>query len=157
MLWIAESPPTSGSYFYFEEATGHDHLFRETMRAVKFWPEDEKMLKGTDKRPLLEKFQSKGYFLVDTSPYPVDKLQDGKRNEALVEGLPALGRLVERLNPSGVIIVKSNVYALARKMLGSMGMEDRVLNKESLPFPTHGRQKSYRTRIHQLLSNCGTL
>ncbi len=39
VLWIAESPPSSQGFFYFEKTTGKDHLFRETMKAVGIWPE----------------------------------------------------------------------------------------------------------------------
>ncbi len=37
VLFIAESPPTSGGYFYFEKTVGKDHLFRETMKALGLW------------------------------------------------------------------------------------------------------------------------
>ncbi len=56
VLFVAESPPSSGGYFYFENTTGKDHLFRETMKALGFWEEEKSMPKGLDKKPLLEKF-----------------------------------------------------------------------------------------------------
>ncbi len=40
VLFIAESPPASGGFFYFVETIGKDHLFRETMKAVALWPVD---------------------------------------------------------------------------------------------------------------------
>lgn len=36
VLWIAESPPAGGGYYYFEKATGQNpvDLFSETMKAL---------------------------------------------------------------------------------------------------------------------------
>ncbi len=127
------------------------------MKAVGLWPDDVALRKGTDKRPLLERFQSEGHYLVDTSPYPVDKFPDNKRRAALEDGLHELGRLVAQLDPNHIIIVKSNVYPLTRAVLVSLGMNGRVLNNKPLPFPTHGRQQSYRTEVRGLLSRTGML
>jgi hypothetical protein len=56
LLIVAESPPASGGYFYFDRATGKDSFFRETMKALRLFPEDNRMKKGFDKTPLLEEF-----------------------------------------------------------------------------------------------------
>jgi hypothetical protein len=78
-LLIAESPPTSGGYFYFDRATGRDSLFRETMKALRLFPEDGVMSKGFDKGPLLKEFQLRGFFVVDIIYEPVDKLPPRER------------------------------------------------------------------------------
>src|SRR2546428_11085123 len=150
-LWIAESPPTSGSYFYFQKTTGRDHLFRETMRAIGLWPDKEIMKKGVDKQPLLEKFRSKGFFLIDTCSYPVDKLPDRERRRAILDGTSGLEQLVSELNPNGIIIVKSNIYEAVKHVLESRGFAGRILNQKPLPFPWHGRQQSYRIKINHIM------
>jgi hypothetical protein len=151
LLWIAESPPTSGSYFYFQETTGGDHLFRETMRAVGLWPEREIMKKGVDKQPLLERFRSKGFFLIDTCSYPVDKLPHRERRRAILDGAAGLGQLISELNPKGIIIVKSNIYDPVKRVLESNGFAGKILNQRPLPFPSHGRQQTYRKKIGDML------
>jgi hypothetical protein len=151
LLWIAESPPTSGSYFYFPKTTGQDHLFRETMRAVGIWPSKVVMKKGVDKRPLLQSFRSKGFFLIDTCSHPVDKLKDRERKRAILEGTSGVLELVSELNPNGVIIVKSNIYDPVKRALESSGFAGKILNQKPLPFPSHGRQQSYRKRISDIL------
>src|ERR671925_2069621 len=80
VLFVAESPPTSGSYFYFPHTNGKDHLFSETMRALGLWKVGLPMRKGVDKKSLLTEFQSRGYFLVDVCGSPVDKMETGDRN-----------------------------------------------------------------------------
>ena len=151
LLWIAESPPTSGSYFYFQRTTGKDHLFRETMRAVGLWPEKEIMKKGLDKQSLLERFRSKGYFLIDTCSHPVDKLPDRERKRAILDGTSRIVQLVSELDPEGIIIVKSNIYEPVKHVLESSGFAGRILNQKPLPFPSHGRQQSYRIKINHIM------
>ena len=151
LLWIAESPPTSGSYFYFQKTTGKDHLFRETMRAVGLWPAKEIMKKDVDKQALLENFRSKGFFLVDACSYPVDKLRDNERNRAILDGTARVVQMVSKLNPDGIIIVKSNIYAPVKRALESSGFAGKILNQKPLPFPSHGRQQSYRKKINDIL------
>jgi hypothetical protein len=151
VLWIAESPPTSGSYFYFQKTTGKDHLFRETMRAVGIWPAKEIMKRGVDKQPLLERFRSNGFFLIDTCPYPVDKLKDSERKRAILDGTSGVVKLVSELNPSGIIIVKSNIYDPVKRALECSGFARKILNQRPLAFPTHGKQQSYRKRINHIL------
>src|SRR5467141_1312501 len=81
-LLIAESPPSSGGFFYFRTTIGKDHLFRETMKALDLWPRNEPMRRGVDKRSMLSRFQSKGLYLLDTCELPVDKLRPVERREA---------------------------------------------------------------------------
>lgn len=151
LLWIAESPPTSGSYFYFQKTTGKDHLFRETMTAVGLWPAKETMKKGVDKQSMLESFQLRGFFLIDTCAVPVDKLKDRERKRAILEGTSGVVELVSELNPNGIIIVKSNIYDPVKRALESIGFAGKILNRKPLPFPSHGRQQSYRKRISDIL------
>ncbi len=86
VLLIAESPPASGGSFYFEKTVGKDHLFRETMKAVGSWPEGQTLPRGLDKRPLLKEFQTKGFFLIDTSLQPVDRMLLRRRRQAVQKG-----------------------------------------------------------------------
>src|SRR5713226_4789369 len=83
-LIIAESPPSSGGFFYFPKTIGKDHLFRETMKALELWPRNEPMRRGVDKRSMLRRFQSMGFYLLDTCVSPVDKLPPFERKKAVL-------------------------------------------------------------------------
>ncbi len=78
-LLIGESPPEGGGYFYFESATGRGCLFRETMKALKI--PCGKLPVGTDKNTQLKEFQSRGFFLIDASYRPVNKLPIAEKTE----------------------------------------------------------------------------
>jgi hypothetical protein len=151
VLWIAESPPSSQGFFYFEKTTGKDHLFRETMKAVGIWPENFPMHKGMDKRPYLNKFESKDYFLIDTCELPVDKLDDARRLQEIRKGALRITGEVRALEPKRVLIVKANVFGPVRDALEKAGLGGRILNKQPIPFPSHGWQSKYRSKVRQLI------
>ena len=151
VLLIAESPPSSGGYFYFTRTIGKDHLFRETMKALGFWPETQPMRKGLDKRRLLSRFRSAGFFLIDTCETPVDKLNTAARTTAIANGASDLPRKVSNLDPDKIIILKKTVYHPARHSLKAAGWNRRILNSRAIPFPSHGNQTQYRKAIGRLL------
>ncbi len=151
VLWIAESPPTSQGFFYFEKTTGKDHLFRETMKAVGIWPSNSTMHKDMDKRPYLSQFESKGYFLIDTCELPVDRLDNAKRRQEIRRGALRLTGEVRALEPKKVLIVKANVFGPVREELERAGLGGRILNKRAIPFPSHGWQPKYRSQVRHLI------
>ena len=151
LLLIAESPPSSGGYFYAEKTIGKDHLFREMMRALEFWPITRPMRKGLDKRPMLNKFRSNGFFLIDTCDHPVDKLPANQRRIATVQGALTLPKRVQKLNPSRILIIKKTVFNAVKLVLNAAGFGERILNPRPLPFPSHGNQKNFRRMIRRLV------
>ena len=151
LLFIAESPPSSGGYFYAEKTIGKDHLFRETMKALEFWPNDRPMRKGCDKRSMLNQFRSRGFFLIDTCEFPVDKLRPRERRISTIRGALTLPGRVDALSPDRILIVKRTVFKPAIQALSETCFAGRILNTEPVPFPSHGNQKKYRTMLRRLV------
>jgi hypothetical protein len=147
---VAESPPSSGGYFYFRKTIGKDHLFRETMKALDLWPQTQKMPKGVDKSPYLDQFVKKKFFLIDTCKNPVDKLPQRTRLMQIAKEAPTLAERVNGLNPEEIIIIKKTVFGPVRKALAAHSLADRILNKTPIPFPSHGHQARYRTELRRL-------
>jgi hypothetical protein len=150
-LLIAESPPASGGYFYFDYTTGRDSLFSETMKALELFPEGKTMSKGFYKVPLLKEFQRQGFFLIDVSYEPVNGLPNSERKHAVEKEIPRLVDDTQKLNPENIIIVKVTIFDNVKKALAQAGLEERILNKEPLPFPSTGNQKKYRQMLRRLL------
>jgi hypothetical protein len=151
ILFVAESPPSSGGFFYFPRTVGKDHLFRETMKALKLWPVNLAMGKGLDKTPLLEEFRSKGFFLIDTCQLPVDKLPADQRRDTILRDAAGLALRAQQLHPDHIILVKKTVYHPVRDALERNGLGHKILNNEPLSFPSHGNQSSYRTALRRLV------
>lgn len=149
VLWIAESPPAGGGYFYFD-TTSKNHLFRETMRGLGWWPEDETMSAGIDKTPYLRRFQKAGHFLVDLSYVPVNKMGRNEKERVLRRSIPRLLNDLEALDPQKILIVKATLFDLLSSRIGETRFGPRVLNTGPIPFPSHGGQKRYREEIRKL-------
>ena len=150
-LLIAESPPSSGGFFYFPTTVGKDHLFRETMKALELWPENKPLRSGVDKRSMLQSFQSLGFYLLDASADPVDKLPNPARRKSIRDQLPRLIENVKRADPPIIVIVKSSIFEPVRSALEEAGFGSRVLNAQPIPFPSHGNQQKYRSMMKKLL------
>ena len=151
-LLIAESPPSSGGFFYFRMTIGKDHLFRETMKALELWPRNRPMRRGVDKRSMLRRFQSMGFYLLDTCVFPVDKLRPIERRKAVQNQTGRLVRDVIEANPMHILIVKSSILNPVRIALRDAGLKARVLNIGPVPFPSHGNQPIYRSKLRRALS-----
>ncbi len=149
LLFVAESPPYSGGYFYFVRTIGKDHLFRETMKALSVWPLRRPLRKGFDKTGLLEEFCSRGFFLIDTCERPVDRLSPKARRISIAREASGLASRAKDLDPGSMVIVKKTVYGPVCYALESIGLGDRILNTEPLPFPSHGNQKRYRLLLRR--------
>jgi hypothetical protein len=157
LLIIAESPPSSGGFFYFPKTIGRDHLFRETMKTLGLWPQNAPMRKGVEKKPMLQRFQSMGFYLLDSSKHPVDKMPNRARREAIQDQLPRLVGDVRRADPANIVIVKSSIFGPVKSALEGAGFGSRVLNNRPIPFPSHGNQQKYRSMMKRLFDQTGLL
>ncbi len=150
-LLIAESPPSSGGFFYFRTTIGKDHLFRETMKALELWPRNEPMCKGIDKRRMLRRFQSMGFYLLDTCIFPVDKLRPSKRRKAVLSQTGRLVNDVIEADPVHILVLKSFIFTPVSIALKDASLWARVLNTGPVPFPSHGNQRTYRSLLRRAL------
>src|SRR6267378_2299228 len=149
LLLIAESPPSSGGFFYFPMTIGKDHLFRETMKALDLWPENQPMRRGVDKRLMLRRFQTMGFYLLDTCVSPVDKLPRTERRRSVLSQTPRLVKDVLEANPYHILVVKSSIFNPVSIALREAGLLPRVLNTGPVPFPSHGNQHIYRSLLRR--------
>jgi hypothetical protein len=150
-LFIAESPPSSGGYFYFSRTIGKDHLFRETMKALGLWPSKKKMGRGLDKGPMLDAFRQTGLFLIDTCDLPVDKLFAKNRKAAIRLGASRLASRVSELDPDHIIIIKKTIFLPVREALERENLARLILNRRAIPFPSHGNQERFRSAVRRLI------
>ncbi|HZY94439.1 MAG TPA: hypothetical protein VFE98_06195 [Candidatus Bathyarchaeia archaeon] len=151
VLFVAESPPNSGSFFYFRRTNGRDNLFRETMRALGFWKIGVPMRKNMDKTGLLGKFRSRGFYLIDVCGTPVDKLPAKLRSKRVEQGLEPLLEQVKRLGPSRILVVKVSIYYKVKAALAAAGFASRIVNRGPILFPSHGNQGKYRRQLRNYL------
>jgi hypothetical protein len=121
------------------------------MKALELWPRDEPMRKGVDKRSMLLRFQSMGFYLLDTCVFPVDKLRSRERRSVILQQTPRLVQDVIRADPLHILIVKSSIFNPVSNALRGSHLWPRVLNTGPVPFPSHGNQRKYRSMFKQAL------
>ena len=147
LIFILESPPASGKYFYDETGKTSEPLFNELMKAFNYKP--------VDKKDGLNFYKSKGYFLVDSTYKPVNKLKGKERNNTILTDFSDLIDDLEKIDSSKrtpLILVKANVWQLLESRLLSNGFI--VLNKGLVvPFPSTGQQKRFQQKFATCFNN----
>jgi len=106
IIFVLESPPKSGLYFYNPDGRVSEPLFSAMMKDIIG-------IKPESKDQGLHEFASRGFLLIDAAYTPVnhDHLSFQERNKRILNDLPVL---VEELRAyvgsgTGVVLVKANV------------------------------------------------
>ena len=154
-LFIAEAPPDADiekgeefRYFYFDnEAFKFDYLFKnivEILFSVKY----DKI----DKKDLLVRLKSKGFFLIDAIHTPIKRgLSDKKRAELINDDFPYLLEKLKKLTDKDtkIILIKKVVYNELNGRLRKLGFS--IINTEMLDFPSHGNQTKFKVKFRNLM------
>ena len=157
LLLIAESAPDAGGdpskrrFFYDDDLTRHDGLFREVCRVLFTEPT---LVSGPGKKlPYLEILRARGVYLIDLAPAPVNYLDDHARRETLKANIHATVEAAVELNPEGVVLCKMNVFELLAEPLRDAGV--RLLHDEPIPFPGSGQQARFRQAFRDAVISLG--
>ena len=129
LLFVGESPPASGRFFY-QADSGLYRAIRDAF--VSALPD----LQDAD---FLESFRDLGCYLVDLCGRPVDRLNGEQRREACVDGELRLSKILGQLQPKTVITVVRSITANVRR--AQQRANWRGLHLE-LPYP--GRWHRHR-------------
>lgn len=154
MLLIAESAPDDGGdianrrFFYEENLTGKDALFREVVRA--FYDEPPLTSGPNAKTPWLEKLRDDCVYLIDLAAAPVNYHSAVEREEALKQNINETVRLARELDPTGIVLIKQNVFNLLERPIRTAGLP--LLHDAMIPFPGSGQQKRFRKRFTDALA-----
>lgn len=128
-LLVAEAPPSAlDRYFYFEDVSIHDSLFRHVVQAVL----GEKPTR--DKAPYLDELRERGWFLLHMSEEP---FQD---RDVLPPLLPDLLVRCEELQPRRIVVVGARLFDLVRRPMREAGLP---LVDVRLPYPGSGQQRRF--------------
>lgn len=147
IIFVLESPPKSGLYFYNSEGKVSEPLFSAMMKDVIG-------IKPESKDQGLREFASRGFLLIDATYAPVnhDHLSVHERNRRILADLPILlEELREYVGPeTGVVLVKANICTLLGPILTSHGFP--ILNRgRTIPFRSNGQQNKFREAVRQVM------
>jgi hypothetical protein len=149
IVFVLESPPKSGLYFYNPDGRVSEPLFSAMMKDVID-------IKPKSKEEGLCEFANRGLLLIDATYTPVnhDHLTLGERNKLILEDLPVLIEELRRfVGPTtGVVLIKANVCALFDPILTTQGFP--ILNRgRVIPFPSNGQQNRFRGAVREVLGS----
>jgi hypothetical protein len=147
IVFVLESPPKSGRFFYNPKGSVSEPLFRAMMKDIL-------EIKPRSKDEGLREFASRGFLVIDATYTPLNyaHLKDREKNKKLLEEFPLLLNDLRSHTESdtGVVLVKANVYELLKPRLTAHGFT--VLNGgKKIPFPSNGHQKTFRNMVRPLL------
>lgn len=106
LLLIAESAPDPGSglrrYFYDEDLTANDGLFRGVAKALLG---ARKLTQGRkEKLPWLRRLRDQGTFLINLAPVPVNQMPTN-RDALLASNVSRRVARVREIQPDGSIVI----------------------------------------------------
>jgi hypothetical protein len=149
LVIVAESPPSSGNYFYDPSGKVSEHLFSALMKQLGIEP--------NTKSEGLREFQKRGWVLVDATYEQVNKYDDHGRDLVIDRDHDKLVSDLKQLLASGwreirLVLIKKNVCKLLDPKLKDGGFN--VLNKGRIvvfPFPGRNQRdfdRQFRKIVH---------
>lgn len=147
-IFVLESPPKSGKYFYNNEGDISEPLFKAMMKLIGFEPRD--------KESGLREFKKRGLIIVDAVYSPINYPENKQkwRDEKILEWYSMLVKDLKYLvgeKNTPLILVKANVCRLLEDKLKKDGFS--VLNNGVvIPFPSTGQQNKFTEKIAGVLA-----
>jgi hypothetical protein len=149
LVIIAESPPTSGLYFYNPEGCPSEPLFAALMQQLRLSP--------LTKEGGLRGLQRSGWILVDATYQPVNTLSRSSRDSVIGRDYSLLLRDLRSLIPdqlTPLILIKANICRILGPKLEADGFN--VVNRgRPIYFPASGWQKKFRRQFAEVLKSAG--
>jgi len=137
LLFIGESPPASGRFFY-QRDSGLYRAMRDTFRSVDASVDDENFL---------DVFQSSGCYLIDLSPEPVDHLEAIPRKAVCRNSEGALSRTISQLQPAMIATLLRSIEGNVATAASRAAWHGPLLH---LPYP--GRWSRHRDAFIESLA-----
>ena len=134
LLFIGESPPASGRFFY-QGDSGLYRAIRDTFRMVDSSITDANFLQA---------FQGSGCYLIDLCGRPVDQLEPDERRAACRAGEARLARTITELQPREIVVMVRSIRRNVERAVLRSGWQGPVLE---LPYP--GRWARNRERFQE--------
>ena len=136
ILFVGESRPQQGTFFYFEDS----NLFTYTKQAFE----------KANVNFTLDKFKELGCWLYDVCNCPVNNFTKAARNAEIKKCIRNLINIIEELKPYFIIVVKRGYFGntVMQELKTTCYNEQNTFN---IPFPSCGHQLQYRDELAHIL------
>lgn len=136
ILFVGESPPASGRFFY----QGDSGLYRAVKNTFAT------AFPGLPKGEFLDSFRGLGCYLVDLCGQPVDHMIRDARERACLAGEIRLARTIRAMQPKIIVAVVRSISMNVKRAQDQAGWSGIYLE---LPYP--GRWHRYRIEFERQL------
>jgi hypothetical protein len=140
MLYVCESAPASGVFFY----CGNSGFTRYTRRAF----ETGLNRSFASNESFLSFFKETGCWLDDISYVPVNKLSPTDRKTHLKKQTPAFAQRLNAANPTYLIVTLKSITSYVDSALEQVAVRPIV---RYLPFPGNSHQTKYMNQLCEIL------
>lgn len=142
MLFVGESRPASGEFFYI----GNSTLLRHTRNVF------ERFLNRSFDSPevFLDYFQRSGFFLDDLCLEPVNHFEKKQRKQARLTGVPGLTARIKDYSPRTVICIMKAIQKHVEQAVTASGIR-LATGILCVPFPAMNHQPEYESELFRLL------
>jgi hypothetical protein len=137
-LFVGESPPINGTFFY----DGHNHLMVRYMREAI-----DSALPGEG--DFLDGFRAHGWFLDDLVLTPVNHLDDRQHIAAHLEARDSLTQRIAQYRPRAIVILLKKVERIVRDAAAAAGSTAPIF---AVPFPGNGQQRKFLADMRDVVS-----
>jgi hypothetical protein len=135
-LFVGESAPASGDFFYY----GNTAMFRHMQRAV-----EHALGEGGD---FLERFKAMGWYLDDLAPTPVNRLPQRQRMAKCLDARDNLAKRIAEYRPLAIVSLLRSIEDIvndAAKRAGSSAP------RYAVPFPGMGQQARFQSAMARII------
>jgi hypothetical protein len=141
VLFVGESPPTNGTFFYNADS----NLFRYTLQGfARVFGQD---CGGGEE--FLQFFKAHGCYLDDLFAEPLDGTKEVKQHERPIDHVAALGERMHAYMPESIVVVMLGIEGAVRRAQDQAGLSS--VPRYALPFPANSWQNDYVERLTELL------
>jgi hypothetical protein len=141
LLFVGESPPAGGAFFY----AGDSGLFRATRDAFR-----EAFHGFDDGQSFLERFANVGCYLYDLCDEPVNRLTNGRR-AAHRAGEAQLTQTFVALRPQVIVVLLKSIAASVNRSVDAAGLAHVERHVLTYPSRWHQHRIVYRAELTALL------
>jgi hypothetical protein len=135
-LFVGESAPASGAFFYY----GNNAMLLHMQRAV-----EQALGKGGD---FLKRFKAYGWYLDDLVLSPVNQLTKAQRDAACLDSQNSLATRIAEYRPLAVVSLLISIRTIVDAAAIAAGSD---APRFAVPFPGMGQQSRFQAAMLQII------
>jgi hypothetical protein len=136
-LFVGESAPVSGDFFYLGNTALKRHMQRATDDAF-----------GSSDVEFLDRFKAYGWFLDDLVLTPVNHLTKMERIEKCAGALSSLATRIAEYQPLAIVSLLKSIQPIVEAAAISAGS---IAPRYAVPFPGMGQQGRFMTSMAEIM------